>query len=253
MFLVMRRMIWGLLLALFAAVPNANALRIEDTTVVIPIIGRFNGVPPSIWRTDLFIGNPYTQVATVTVKFYVAGGATQQRTFTIQPFGSLTLPDVVLNTFGLTTAAGELEITSPTSVEARARIFNAGSSVGEFGQAVPGIGKAQLRIESYVYGVSGLSGSRCNAGVANPNDTPISLQLEIRSGSGSTLYIQSGITLGAHQYLQYNDIFSTFGITPQDNVSVLFSTAENPIYGFASIVRNDSGDPIFLFGTGPNV
>ena len=253
MFLVMRRMIWGLLLALFAAVPNAKALRIEDTTVVIPIIGRFNGVPPSIWRTDLFIANPYSPVAVVTAKFYVAGGATQQKTFTIQPFGSLALPDVVLNTFGLTTAAGELELTCPTSVEARARIFNAGSPVGEFGQAVPGIGKSQLRIESYTYGLNGTNGNRCNVGVANPNDTSISLQIEIRDPNGNNLYIQSGITLGPHQYLQYNDVFSTFGITPQDNVTVLFSTAESPIYGFASIVRNDSGDPIFLFGTGPNV
>lgn len=253
MFLVMRRMIWGLLLALIAAVPNANALRLDDTTVVIPIIGRFTGVPPSIWRTDLFITNPYTPVAVVTAKFYVAGGATQQKTFTLQPFSSVSLPDVVLNTFGLTTAAGELELSSPNSFEARARIFNAGSSAGEFGQAVPGIGKAQLRIESYVYGLSGINGNRCNVGAANPNDAPTSLQIEIRSAAGNTLYIQGGISLGAHQYLQYNDVFSTFGITPQDGVTVIFTTADTVIYGFASVVRNDSGDPIFLFGSGPNV
>jgi len=246
-------MIWGLLLALFAAVPNAHALRLEGSTVVIPIIGRFNGVPPSIWRTDLFITNPYTPVATVTAKFYVAGGATQQKVFTIQPFSSLALPDVVLNTFGLTTAAGELELTSATSIEARARIFNAGSSVGEFGQAVPGIGKVLLLNESYVYGLSGINGNRCNVGVANPNDTNITLQLEIRDANGNGLYIRSPINLGPHEYLQYNDVFSTFGITPQDNVTVIFTTAENPIYGFASIVRNDSGDPIFLFGSTPNV
>lgn len=249
----MNRMIWGLLLALFVAVPNAHALRLEDTTVVIPIIGRFNGVPPSIWRTDLFITNPYSPVASVTAKFYVAGGAMQQKTFTIQPFSSISLPDVVLNTFGLTTAAGELELSCPTSIEARARIFNAGSSVGEFGQAVPGIGKVQLRIESYVYGLSGINGNRCNVGVANPNDESISLQIEIRDANGNVLHIQSGINLGPHQYLQYNDVFSTFGITPQDGVTVIFTTAESAIYGFASIVRNDSGDPIFLFGTGPNV
>ena len=248
----MKRMIWGLLLVLFAAVPSAYALRIEDTTVVIPVIGRFNGVPPSIWRTDVFIANPYSPVATVTLKFYVAGGALQQKTVTVQPFGSASLPDVVLNTFGLTTAAGVLEVTCPTSIEARARIYNAGSSVGEFGQAVPGLGKGQLRIESYVYGLSGSSGSRCNVGVANPNDTSVSLQIEIRGANGNNLYIQSGISLGPHQYLQYTDVFTTFGIAPQDGVTVLFSTASDVIYGYASIVRNDSGDPVFLFGTGPN-
>jgi len=249
----MRRMIWGLLLALSAAAPNASALRIEDTTVVIPVIGRFAGLPPSIWRTDLFIANPYSPVATVTANFYVTGGAMQQKTLTIQPFSTLSLPDVVLNTFGLTTAAGELELSCPSGIEARARIYNAGSSVGEFAQAIPGIGKVHLGIESFVYGLSGINGNRCNVGVANPNDTAVSLQIEIRDGNANTLYIRSGISLGPHQYLQYNDVFSTLGLTPQDNVTVYFTTAETPIYGFASIVRNDSGDPIFLFGTGPNV
>jgi hypothetical protein len=249
----MRRMIWGLLLALFAAVPNASALRLEDTTVVIPVIGRFAGAPPSIWRTDLFIANPYSPVAVVTANFYVTGGTMQQRTFTIQPFSTISLLDVVLNSFGMTTAAGELELICPTSIEARARIFNAGSSVGEFAQAIPGIGKNQLRIESFVYGLSGINGNRCNVGVANPNDNTVSLQIEIRNVNGTTLYIRSGISLGPHQYLQYNDVFATLGITPQDNVAVYFTTADTPIYGFASIVRNDSGDPIFLFGTGPNV
>ena len=51
----MRRLV---LLAAFLLVPlSAGAINIGDTTVIIPIIGRFPGIAPSQWRTDVFIAN----------------------------------------------------------------------------------------------------------------------------------------------------------------------------------------------------
>lgn len=250
----MKRMIWGLLLSLFL-VPQAFALNVADTTVVIPIIARAPGAPPSLWRTDVFIGNPYTPTAVITMKFYVSGGSMLQSTITLQPFNTATLPDIVLNTFGLTTGSGELELTCATSIEARANIYNAGSSVGNFGQAVPGLGKSTLRIQAYLYGLSGIDGNRCNIGVTNPNDFDLTVQLMVLDSSNHILHVRN-VPLSPHQNVQYNDIFTTFGIAPQAGVIVQFTTGGdigNVIYGYASMVRNDSGDPIFLFGTGPNV
>ena len=248
----MRKSMWALLLSL-VFVPQAFALNVADTTVIIPIIGRFAGAPPSVWRTDLFVANPYSPVAVVTMKFFVAGGSTLQQTITIQPYSTVTLRDVVLNTFGLSSASGELELSCTTSIEARARVYNVGSSVGEFGQSEAGVGKIALRIQAFMHGLSGINGNRLNIGVTNPNDVAITVTLRIADKNNAQLHSRS-VPLAAHQNVQFNDIFATFGIAAQEGVSVEFMNSAGPqvIYGYASEVRNDSGDAIFVFGTAPN-
>ena len=57
--------------------------------------------------------------------------------------------------------------------------------------------------------------------------------------------------VGPHSYVQYNDIFTAFSITPRAGVQVNI-TSDRLIYGYSSEVRNDTGDAIFNFGTSPN-
>jgi len=55
--------------------------------------------------------------------------------------------------------------------------------------------------------------------------------------------------------IQYNDIFTRFGIAPRAEVQINIENALVPgviVYGYASVVRNDSGDAVFIFGTSPN-
>ena len=232
---------------------SAGAINIGDTTVVIPIIGRFAGVPPSQWRTDVFIANHNTVAKTLTLNFYVAGGSLMTRTVAVGAFSTATLRDIGLNTFGLTGAAGQLEIKSPneSGFEARARIYNVGSTVGDFGQNVPGLGLFALNRQAYVYGLSGINGNRVNFGVANPN--PVALTGTITVTNKDNVSLASvPVTLQPHETRQFNDIFTTFGITPQEDVQINFGTFDLQVYGYASEVRNDSGDAIFVFGTSPN-
>jgi len=239
------------LLSFFAA-SSASAINIADTTVIVPIVGRFPGVPPTQWRTDVFISNHFTPVATITATLYVIGGSPIVRTITVNPFSVVSLPDITLNTFGLSGGAGQLELKSATSFEARARIYNNGGTAGEFGQNVPGLGLGTLRIEGILYGLSGINGNRLNIGIANPNATSITAQMRITDKNNNTLTIRS-ITLQPHETQQFNDIFATFSITPQADVQVEFSTGFDVFYAYASEVRNDTGDAIFMFGTSPNV
>lgn len=242
------------LLAVCLLVPvSAGALNIGDTTVIIPIIGRFAGVPPSLWRTDVFIANHSTVAKTLTLNFYVSGGSLMTATVPVGEFSTVTLRDIVLNTFGLTAAAGQLEIKSPneSGFEARARIYNAGSAIGEFGQNVPGLGKFALSRQSFVYGLSGINGNRVNFGLANPNTVVLGGTITVTNKDNVPL-ASALVVLQPHQTQQYNDIFTTFGITPQADVQINFGTFELPVYGYASEVRNDTGDAIFVFGTSPN-
>lgn len=251
----MRQRVFAFLVVLSFLVPlQAFAFRTADDTVIIPIIGRFAGAGTSVWRTDVFVSNPYSPTQTLTLTFYVAGGSPVTRSLTIGPYSSTTLPDIVLTTFGLTSASGmlKLEVVGDGGFDARARIYNVGNPIGQFGQAVPGIGLPYLQRQAYISGLSGIGGNRVNIGVANPNGSAITVNLHITSKTNGSLYSES-ITLQPYQTQQFNDIFTRYHIAPQEGVIVQFNAVEKPIYGYASEVRNDSGDAIFIFGTGPNV
>jgi hypothetical protein len=251
----MTRRLWMFLLlsASLVVANGAYAIKLQDTKVVVPIIGRFTGANATQWRTDLFIGHRRGETATITIKFYSGGAAPLLHNVTLPQYSSIDLADVVLNTFGLTSAAGPLEIESNIVVEARARIYNAGNAAGEFGQGAPGLGMTLLSRQSHIYGLSGINGNRVNIGITNPNDTATTFTLYIADRDNNPLYRQDGIPIGPHQSIQYNDIFARFSIAPTDGVQVQFNTPESAIYGYASQVRNDTGDAIFLFGTNPNV
>lgn len=240
-----------LVLLLVAAALPAFPINLGSETVVIPVIGRFGGVNNTQWRTDVFISNPYSPVQVVTLRFYVSG-APQTRTVTLQPFSNVTLTDIVLTTFGLSTAAGVLEISAPGTILARARIYNRGNPAGEFGQSVQGIGQVYLNQQAFMHGLSGINGNRVNIGVANPNASATNVTTLIRDQNSTIIYSRTD-NVGPHQYLQMNDIFTTFGIAPRAGIAINMTSAEGlRIYGYASEVRNDTGDAIFVFGTSPN-
>lgn len=242
------------LLAACLLVPlSAGAINIGDTTVIIPIIGRFPGIPPSQWRTDVFIANHNSVAKTLTLNFYVSGGSLMTQTVAVGAFSTVTLRDIVLNTFGQSNAAGQLEIKSAneSGFEARARIFNAGSSIGDFGQNVPGLGRLALSRQVFVHGLSGINGNRVNFGLANPNTVAVEGTITVNNKDNLQL-ASIPVTLQPHETRQFNDIFTAFGITPQADVQINFGTFELQVYGYASEVRNDSGDAIFVFGTSPN-
>jgi hypothetical protein len=249
-----RNAILGLFLSCLALlVPSmASAIRTDDLLIVIPVIGRVPGALGSQWRTDVFVANHSSVTKTATLRFYPAGSAPIVRTASLSPYSTASFPDIVLNTFGLTTGSGELEVESSnqSAIEARARIYNVGSGAGEFGQNVPGFGRSLLSRQAFVYGLSGIGGNRVNAGITNPNADPVTVSVRV-SDRNNTMLASDTITVQPHQNFQF-DVFTRFGIAPQADVQIDMNTAEPQIYGYASEVRNDSGDAVFIFGTSPN-
>ena len=247
----MRKLMLAFVIAasLLSAAP-LFALRTNGNTVILPVIGRFPGTGGTQWRTDVFIHNAYTPGQTVTLRYYPTGAAMMQTTVALQQYSGATLNDIVLNTFGLTTSAGVLEVVG-ASVQARARIYNTGNPAGQFAQGVPGIAKELLGRQALLHGITGIGGSRVNVGVANPNDVPIDVNFRVADVNNTTLY-STTVNVPAHSYVQFSDIFNSLGIPAQENVNVQFNTFEFPLYGYSSEVRNDTGDAVFNFGTSPN-
>jgi hypothetical protein len=249
----MRRFLIALLLILpFAAVPRAHALNVSGEKIIFPVIGRFPGAGGTQWQTDVFIANPGTPTYELTLRFYPSGEGVQVRTITMTPFSVTTLTDICLNSFGRANTGGMLVLDAgPFTPEARARIYNVGNPAGQFGQGVPGVGYGRLSRQAFLYGLSTTSANRLNIGVANPNDVPVLVSILVNDHNGANVHSRS-VTVQPHQFVQYNDIAATFGIPPQEGLVVNMNTTGELIYGYASEVRNDTGDAVFTFGVSPN-
>jgi hypothetical protein len=237
----------------FIAVPESQALRLDGDRVVIPVVGRFGGAAGTQWQTDVYLSNPYSTAVTVTLRFFPSGEAVDERVFTLQPASVLTLTDVLLNTFSRANGSGTLEVVASDSrtAGARARIYNVGNPAGQFGQNVPGISKAALSPQANLYGLSTSADYRLNVGISNPNDTPAPIAINVRSKDGVSLYERT-LTVQPHQYIQYNDVASLWALAPQEGLSIDINSSTR-IYGYASEVRNDTGDAAFVFGLSPNL
>jgi hypothetical protein len=248
----MRKLLVVLLLLLPLVATDAKALNISGTRVIVPVIGRFPGAGGTQWRTDVFIANPGSPTYQLTLRFYPTGQPVQVRTITITPFSVLTLTDICLNTFGLANTGGVLEVDAGVyTTQVRARIYNVGNPAGQFGQGVPGIGYGNLGRQAYLYGLSTIGGNRVNIGVANPNDVAIVVNIYVNNHLNTQLATRA-VTVQPHQYVQYNDIVVALGIAPQEGL-IVNMLSDQLLYGFASEVRNDTGDAVFTFGVSPNV
>jgi len=250
----MRRLSLAFLLVISVAFAyDAHALRLGSNKVVIAIIGRFPGAGSTQWRTDVFLAHPKSGTVTVTLTFYPAGAPVQMETVVLGPYSNLALPDVVLNTFGRTNAGGPLEVSGDgvEEIEARARIYNTGNPVGQFGQGVPGIGFSYLGRQAYLFGLDAGEDTRLNIGVTNPNDVEAAISIYVYLDKSGPRLAERFITLPPHGNVQYNDIAAVFGFARQGEIQVEIVSSQY-IYGYASEVRNDTGDAIFTFGLSPN-
>lgn len=249
----MRRFSLVLLFVLaFFVVPQAHAFRLGGQTVIIPVIGRFPGAGGTQWQTDVFLANAYEPGVTVTLRFYPTGEGVQEHVVTMPQYSQRTFTDICLATFGRANTGGMLEIvaTPPGSIQARARIYNVGNPSGQYGQSAPGVATEYLNRQAFLFGLSTSSSNRVNIGIANPNSVAVSVTISVRGANTTSLHSRA-VTVQPKQYLQMNDIGSSFGIAPQDSI-VVEMNASDPIYGYASEVRNDTGDAVFLFGLSPN-
>jgi hypothetical protein len=245
----------GILLSL-ALVPAfagpAAAVRIDGAPILVPVATHAPGVGGTEWRTDLSIANPFNADQEVWLTFTPITGSPVTVTRTIPHYGQSTFADVVGDLFGSSSATGTILVDGPpekTRVEVRARIYNVGNPAGQFGQFVPGFPVEMLSRQSHLGALSGIDGNRLNVGAANPGPVAIDVQVYFYGDAG---YLGGGIVhVEPHQVVQVNDAFRIWSIAPAGNLLVDLSSSE-PFYGYGSVVRNDTGDAYFVFGTAPN-
>lgn len=244
---------------LFAIASFAVSVQATDfagPSVLIPVAGRVPGAFGSQWQTDLVItnasrtGNPVP----VTIVFSRTDGVDQMVSTELVPRASLVSRDALRDLFGVTNGLGMIRVTSPwphAKLTARARIYNVGSSVGEFGQTVHAMPLASLSREAYLPGLSSTGGNRTNVGIVNPGPKEVAVFLSLFEADGN---FRGGFstTISPGAVRQFNDIFAEFSAIGLDGAT-LQVTSSDGVYPYASIVRSDSGDADFVTATGVTV
>jgi len=83
-----------------------------------------------------------------------------------------------------------------------------------------------------------------NVGVSNPSELTTLIWIELFDTSGLSRGAFA-TTVGPRSYRQFNDIFSHFQAGPL-NAAIVRVSSDAPVYAYASIVRNDTGDATFV-------
>jgi hypothetical protein len=230
---------------------SASAADFRGSDLLVPVAGRTPGANGSIWRTDLAVTNLSVTGPVSVIMTFSSEGEQSFVTRVIEPRQTVVLDDVVLTAFERSEAIGTIRITSGgdgANLAANARIYNAGSSTGEFGQGVMGLPVDGLTREHYLTGLTGVGGNRTNVGISNPWDLPNGFVIALYDGNG----LHQGSfpsSVGPRQVVQLNDVFASFSTAPVAGATV-HVVSEFPVYTYASVVRGDSGDARLIPGTG---
>ena len=241
-------------LALFAIATPALA-DAGGANLIIPIAGRTPGALGSDWYTDLVITNLRPTDANVFVTFYPTNGSRMFTSLSIRGWSTLELRDVVATTFDRD-GVGMLRVDTSTPnarLTARAYIYNRGGNAGEFGQAIAAVPADSLQREHFISGVTRDEFRRTNVGIANPWPTEAPVLVTLLDPNGLELTTLTP-RVAPQSLLLINDVFREFGMVPEGLSSIrVTSTNGSGVYPYASVVRSDTGDAIFVGGSGVDV
>lgn len=224
---------------------------------VFPIAGRVEGANGTFYRTDLAVVNRSESDAVVVFQYFPAGvdgnthpSVTVTRTIaagTQEMFG-----DVTQSLFGVSAGTGAIRLTSDSPIIATARIYNDQRAVdgGTFGQFVPAHSSSQsmttgtLPMLANQDATTGI-GYRTNIGWFNASSNPVALVLEARGANGVVLATSTlGIAGLSQLQMSLKQIFPA--LEPRDALYLTFNTTGGPLYVYASVVDNKTGDAIFI-------
>ena len=223
-----------------------------------------------VFRTDVTIFNPDPSLAAVVDLYYTEadrdGTATPPYRIpgNLGPRASVTLPDIVLSTFGFASSYGLLEIkSSPTTpVHVTSNTYNvAGAVPGTYGQFSPGqplrnsVGfDGSILGDLYLTGIPNDPNHRTNAVVMNPTGVTLEAGVNLVDWDGN-LYKNVLVNVPPFSLHQLNDIFHVdfASASPPKGGPWRLTVFINLSNGaralcYATVTDLNTGDPYLLTG-----
>lgn len=218
-----------------------------------PVAGHVTNAIGQTFVTDARLFNPsYDTPAVALLEFFPAGttantNGTNSIAVNIPPRGTAVLNDVAGASGFNSTSTGAIRVSSASRLAATSRIFT--TSNGTFGQFVPLQNRNAAKRRGVMPQLSNTTvatGFRTNIGFFNPTTGTVTLRLELRDSAG-TLVAQNTLTLAAlsQQQNSIGTYFPGVDISNAANLTLSFD-ASAPIFSYASVVDNTSGDSILV-------
>ncbi len=242
----MKNLIMTCLIAVFL-VSAASA-----QVLYVPASAHVSGSGGTEWRTDLEVKAKGGESATFKVELLkerVDNSQAFQATFNVDAGQSMRLVDVVNDVFSFDGAAALRITTTNGMIMVTSRTYN-NDPDGTFGQFIPAFEAESAAESGFDYALIQLSNSesyRTNIGFLNTSDLHHTVEVDLYTASG--LFLGSTeFALRSYELWQANNIFA---IVSDDDVEAGYAivrtrTADARFMTYASVVDNNSGDPVFV-------
>lgn len=236
--------------------------------VIIPSTGYSGGAPGPDYRTDVRIYNPTGLPQQVTPIFYrqanlplgIAALTVTEPTFTILAREQLAFDNIIGVFFGQPRGSyGPVlfKVLAPLVVSSGTNNYNGCGNGSISGQWIPGL---DLSLQAQAGELVQLatnpdlsSGYRSNVVFVNPSSSKTAtVTATLRRGDGSFLALAL-FTLGINGFKQINNFKTDFlpAVSTSDTNLWLEFVSDNPVFAYASVINNLSGDPFAVVATPP--
>lgn len=245
----------ALLLLIAPFIPIDAAMRTRSA--VFPVVGTTAGANGTQFNTELTFLNLSGADASVTLDFYASGFSANAAPSTSRTILLAADEQLIasMQQLDLPEGTGALWLHSTQPIIAMARIFNRPSaSSGTNGQFVPAFDESESRTNGALPRLSNVhpqfrSGFRSNIGWFNPGDSPVEVTFRFhRFGGAGPGTVEGTVTrsIAPRSQLQgtLNDLLSY--LEPEQQLYVTFETEGGPLFVYASVVDNITGDAIFV-------
>lgn len=219
---------------------------------VIPASALAYGAYGSRWVTDVKIHNPESKNSSFRI-FYLPTQSNNSTApsgdFTLGSSQTLSIPNILRVLFGLTEGVGAILITpleNPSNLLITSRTYNL-TDQGTYGQFIKGYPVSRFissGTKGYLLGLQKDSRMRSNVGF-NSLSSGATLKISMYKWDGTFLAAKEK-TLQANSHLQINDIFGELNVEGNSNSYAIIEVISGSAFGYASIVNNQSSDPIFV-------
>jgi uncharacterized repeat protein (TIGR01451 family) len=229
-------------------------------SLIIPTVGHLDGAN-SRWQSDVRVTNTGSGSAKYQLLLTLSGAATKQTTIDVAANSTIALDDIVRNWYGLGSigdgASGVLEIRAADAASALAtvassRTFNVTAN-GTLGQFIPAVRYAKFigSGKGSALTMQQLAQSaqfRTNVGIVEAAGQPLSVLLSVFNGAGSKV-LELPLDLKAAEQRQINSILAQNNLSLSDaRIELRPTSGGGKITGFASLIDNQSGDPLLVPG-----
>lgn len=233
------------------------------TTLTIPSSASIHGNGGAFFHSDLWVMNHSSSARqTITARYRCFAGQScpsGTKSFQLGPRQSILYSDVVgPGLFAAPETAGAIELTYDKTlgpVSAGSRVYTPSLPAPTSGTAVPALASTEACTRTLFLGLGSnggntASGFRSNAGAYNPGDASVSVTFTLYNGpTGTVLGRPYTRTWTAHEAYQVNNVFAVLEAGPSVTTNAyLVVTSSAPVFPFATVIDNQSGDSVWVNG-----